>query len=63
MSSLETEIPIGSFLEFIKECELECEFSLLIIQKLCQEMKDMLNHITEFSVNISLKTLSRPQVA
>ncbi len=59
----ETEIPIGSFLEFIKESELECELDLLIIQKLCQEMKDMLNHITEFSVNISLKTLSRPQVA
>lgn len=59
----ETEIPIVSFLEFIKESGLECELDLLIIQKLCQEMKDMLHHIAEFSVNISLKTLSRPKVA
>lgn len=59
----EKEVPLGLFLQYIKESELECELDLLVIRKLCQEMKDMLNYIAEFSVNISLKTLSRPKVA
>lgn len=59
----ETDIPVVSVLEFIKESGLERELDLLVIRKLCHEMKDMLDYITEFSVNISLKTLSHPNIA
>lgn len=47
------------FLKVIKQMGYQYEFDLFIIEKSCQEVKEFLEDVDNFSVNISISTLNQ----
>ena len=53
------EIAPGDFLKIIKDMRYQYEFDRFVIKKSCQEVRQFINSVHHFSVNISIFTLEQ----